>query len=189
MQVSAMKAPSASTEGSESAGSRPTLQRFVLCHWLQCTLTALLLIVYGAGVLRPVCHDEISCERGERTSVDVRDSYVSVSLIRQVQPSLAMREVHFHHLGLHFIRMPFADRWRWPCSDAELAAAAAKPAIATIVAIQFWLPITVLWLPVFVARTFGVLRGCWRRRYQRCERCGYSIRGLPGKRCPECGLE
>jgi hypothetical protein len=34
---------------------------------------------------------------------------------------------------------------------------------------------------------FRVTRGAWRRRGGRCAYCGYDMRALPGRACPECG--
>ena len=53
-----------------------------------------------------------------------------------------------------------------------------------------------LWFPLAIFLPYPAVtavRGPWRRRRRRrrglCASCGYSLRGLPHLRCPECGTE
>jgi hypothetical protein len=42
---------------------------------------------------------------------------------------------------------------------------------------------------VAVVGSIGVIRDAYRRHRGLCSRCGYSLAGLVGQRCPECGRE
>jgi hypothetical protein len=54
-------------------------------------------------------------------------------------------------------------------------------------AMPIWFPILALLILPFAAFLLGPVRRWSRRRHGRCLRCGYSLRGLPEARCPECG--
>ncbi len=51
-----------------------------------------------------------------------------------------------------------------------------------------WVPGGLLVMPPVVGFVRGPLRRRRRRKENRCLRCGYPLRGLPERRCPECGL-
>jgi hypothetical protein len=52
--------------------------------------------------------------------------------------------------------------------------------------IPYWLPAAAAWLVLLPFAVVRWLRRCRRTRAGLCVRCGYDLRGTPG-RCPECG--
>jgi len=78
----------------------------------------------------------------------------------------------------------FGGRWAW---NPWVASNTSPPVQVNYVRLPVWLPVALLlFWPV---RT--VARGPWvqrrRQRRNQCIRCGYSLKGLPEPRCPECG--
>jgi len=51
----------------------------------------------------------------------------------------------------------------------------------------FWLPTGGLTLVGTFPIVRGPVRKWWRRSKGRCQECGYDLRGIRGRRCPECG--
>ena len=78
----------------------------------------------------------------------------------------------------------FGGRWAW---DPWIASNTSPPVQVNYFRIPVWLPVVLLLL----SPIRGVVRGPWvqRRRHRRnqCTHCGYSLKGLPEPRCPECG--
>jgi len=78
----------------------------------------------------------------------------------------------------------FGGRWSW---DPYVATSMSPPVQINYVRLPVWLPVVVLIL--FPIRS--IVRGPWiqrrRQRRNQCRQCGYSLKGLPEPRCPECG--
>ncbi len=80
----------------------------------------------------------------------------------------------------------FGGRWTW---DPWVASNTSPPIQVNYFRLPVWVPVGLLLL----SPIRGVVRGPWvqrrRQRRNQCTQCGYSLKGLPEPRCPECGSD
>lgn len=78
----------------------------------------------------------------------------------------------------------FGGRWAWNRNQPANAQALAG---ITYVRMPSWLPISLMLLAPLRYVFRGPVLERHRMRRNRCTMCGYSLKGLPEPRCPECG--